>query len=75
MTNRPERSLASVREELTCLRDHVGNCGEVPDIFDRRIVTTRDRIFPSRNQVRSWGKQKCRLKKWPHFPFYSEQFP
>ncbi len=69
IANRPARSLISIREELTCLRDHVENCGEVPDIFNHHIVTTRDRIFPPRNQVRAWGKEKCSLKKWPHFPF------
>ncbi len=67
--NRPTRSLASVREELTCLHQHVRASHSVPDIFTRRIVTSRDRIFPARNQTRAWGNGRFLQKKLPHFPF------
>ncbi len=76
MDNRPKRTLASVREELACLHQYIRAAETTPrDIFSHRIVTTRDSIFPARNQLRAWGKQCSKQKKWPHFPFYSEQFP
>ncbi len=70
MHNRPARSVSSVREELISLRSAVQGAGSVPDIFSRRIVTMRDRIFPARNQLRAWGKPRTERMKWPHFPFY-----
>jgi biotin synthesis protein BioG len=73
--NRPKRTPVSVREELICLHKHIRAAETTPrDIFSHRIVTTRDRIFPARNQMRAWGKDRCEQHKWPHFPFYSEQF-
>jgi len=72
MTSRPVRSVSSVREELISLRSAVQGAGSTPDIFNRRIVTMRDRIFPARNQLRAWGKPRTKRMKWPHFPFYLE---
>lgn len=72
MNSRPGRSVSSVREELISLRSAVQRAGSVPDIFSRRIVTMRDRIFPARNQLRAWGKARAERMKWPHFPFYLE---
>ncbi|MCI5126770.1 MAG: DUF452 family protein [Candidatus Electrothrix sp. AR5] len=43
---------------------------DVPNIYTSRIVTGRDQIFPARNQVRAWGRKKCRTLSLPHFPFY-----
>ena len=73
MTNRPTRSVSSVREELISLRSAVQRAGSVPDIFNRRIVTMWDRIFPARNQLRAWGKARAERMKWPHFPFYLDE--
>jgi len=70
MRNRPVRSVSSVREELLSLKKAVQRTDPVPDIFSRRIVTMRDRIFPARNQLRAWGKPRTERMKWPHFPFY-----
>ncbi len=74
VANRPARSQASVREELACLHHHVNSSPPATDIYTRRIVTTRDRIFPARNQIRAWGRGKCEILPLPHFPFYPEQF-
>ncbi len=65
--NRPEEEL---KKELVSLRAACRIMPEVPDIFQRRIVTTRDRIFPPRNQIRSWDRDKCESIALPHFPFY-----
>ncbi len=74
MNNRPRRPVSSVRDELINLKSKVQQAGAVQDIFNRKIVTLRDRIFPGRNQLRAWGKQTCEQKKWSHFPFYGEEF-
>ncbi|HEB70967.1 MAG TPA: DUF452 family protein [Desulfobulbus sp.] len=73
MDNRPARSLSSVREELISLKEAVERTGSGPDIFSRRIVTMRDRVFPARNQLRAWGKARAERVKWPHFPFYLDE--
>ena len=65
--NRPEEEL---KKELVSLRAACRVMPEVPDIFQRRIVTTRDRIFPPRNQIRSWDRDNCESIALPHFPFY-----
>jgi len=74
LARRPRRSVSSVRDELVSLRENVQHSGEVQDIFTRKIVTMRDRIFPARNQVRAWGKQNSQQMKWSHFPFYQQVF-
>ena len=66
----PDRPPEELKEELIALRAACRNKPEVPDIFDRRIVTTRDRIFPARNQIRAWGRDNCESIALPHFPFY-----
>ncbi len=69
LAHQPNRSLASLRKELTALRTHINVTGPVQDIFTRRIVTRRDRVFPPRNQLRAWGKDNCERQAWTHFPF------
>lgn len=66
----PNRPLERLKEELVSLHAACRVMPEVPDIFHRRIVTTRDRIFPPRNQIRSWGRDNCESIALPHFPFY-----
>ena len=72
LCRRPQRACAELREELGCLHDLCRCSGDVPDIYSRRIVTSRDRIFPARNQLRAWGRQKCLAAALPHFPFYRQ---
>ncbi|MEA2114946.1 MAG: DUF452 family protein [Thermodesulfobacteriota bacterium] len=70
LNNRPNRPLEGLKEELVSLRAACRIMPEVPDIFQRRIVTSRDRIFPGRNQIRFWGRDNCESIALPHFPFY-----
>ncbi|HEB48983.1 MAG TPA: DUF452 family protein [Desulfobulbus sp.] len=72
--NRPHRSAADLRTELAWLKAACLGQGPGPDIFDQRIITSRDRIFPARNQKRSWRQAATGMRKWPHFPFYREDF-
>jgi biotin synthesis protein BioG len=66
----PARPLQELKEELIGLRSACRVQPEVEDIFDRRLVTSRDRIFPARNQVRAWGRDNVESIALPHFPFY-----
>ena len=70
LNHRPDRPLEELREELIALRTACRTRPEVPNIFNRRIVTTRDRIFPARNQIRAWSRDNCESIALPHFPFY-----
>ena len=66
----PARPLQELKEELIALRSACRLQPEAKDIFDRRLVTSRDRIFPARNQVRAWGRENIESIALPHFPFY-----
>jgi len=65
----PDRPVNELLEELAALRKF---CTGTPpgDIYTRRLVTGRDRIFPARNQLRAWGRDNCTVLPLPHFPFY-----
>jgi len=69
----PRRPLAELREELEQLHTLCRSGSvQLPDICGRRIVTARDRVFPARNQVRAWGRERCEVLPLPHFPFYQQ---
>lgn len=70
LRKRPQRSLEALFLELKALRLSVSRKPEGTDIFTRHGVTTRDKIFPARNQLRAWGKGNAVKLPWPHFPFY-----
>ena len=70
LNSRPRRSLESVRQELKTLRRVYAELGPGNDIFDHKLVGSRDRIFSARAQQRSWGKDNCHRIKAAHFPFY-----
>lgn len=69
--NRPRRPAESILEELVLLRRAYLEHGPSADIFTRRIVGSRDRIFPARSQLRAWGRDRCTVMQLPHFPFYA----
>ena len=71
LARRPQRSWQELCEELRCLRDLYRSTEVPPDIYSRRIVTSRDRIFPARNQLRAWGRDRCDALPLPHFPFFN----
>jgi biotin synthesis protein BioG len=68
----PDRPLQELKEELMNLRSACRMQPEVKDIFNSRLVTSRDRIFPARNQIRAWGRDNCKSIPLPHFPFYQQ---
>ncbi len=70
LNHQPNRPLQELREELITLHSACQIRPKVPDIFDHHTVTSRDRIFPPRNQIRAWGRNNCESAALPHFPFY-----
>lgn len=68
--NKPCRSPKSMLTELQTLRQLYETLGPGEDIFNRKLVGSRDRIFPARSQLHSWGKKNCERIKAAHFPFY-----
>lgn len=70
LTHRPQRPLEELREEMAAFRDAFVDAGPGQDIYTCKIITSRDRIFSGRNQVRAWGKGCGDVQNWPHFPFY-----
>jgi len=70
LAHRPQRDLPGLRDEMAACRDAFLSAGPGRDIYSRVIVTSRDRIFSGRNQLRAWGKERGEVAPWPHFPFY-----
>ncbi len=70
LDTRPDRPPAEMKEELIALRTACRKRPEAEDIFEHHIVTARDRIFPTRNQIRAWGRKNCATVALSHFPFY-----
>lgn len=69
--HQPHRDLEDMRSELAFLYRSSLRARRTPDIFNRHVITGRDRIFSARNQMRAWGRQpETRTEPWPHFPFY-----
>ena len=72
LAHHPKRTVSELREELEAFRAAFYRLGSGRNIFSKKIITSRDRIFSARNQLRAWGKDNgTRVAPWPHFPFYS----
>jgi biotin synthesis protein BioG len=69
LANKPQRDLHSLHDEMKAFRASVLQYGPGSDIFTHKIITSRDRIFSGRNQLRAWGKDSGTVRNWPHFPF------
>ncbi|MCL2790650.1 MAG: DUF452 family protein [Desulfobulbus sp.] len=70
LAHRPQRTLSGLRDEMAACRDAFLRSGPGDDIYSRALITSRDRIFSGRNQLRAWGKGRGDVTAWPHFPFY-----
>lgn len=70
LASRPRRPMHELREEMAAFRAAVLAAAPVRDIYTKKIVTSRDRIFIGRNQLRAWGRDTATVHAWPHFPFY-----
>lgn len=70
LDHRPQRDLVALRQEMESFRAAAQRFGPATDIYTHKIITSRDRIFSGRNQMRAWGKGQGQVCNWPHFPFY-----
>ena len=70
LANRPQRTLDQLAREMAAFQEAYEQFGPGTDIYTRKIITSRDRIFSGRNQIRAWGKGHGVVRNWPHFPFY-----
>lgn len=70
LSQRPQRDIAALAQEMEAFRDAYGQFGPGTDLYNRKIITSRDRIFSARNQMRAWGKGAGIVRPWPHFPYY-----
>mgnify|MGYP001209346446 CR=1 FL=1 len=70
LANRPRRPAEEIRAELCALRAHYLAHGPAADIYSRKLVGSRDRVFAARAQIRCWGREKSHCVQGPHFPFY-----
>lgn len=71
LSSRPQRDFKDIYQELQAFKDHYQAAGTALDMYTHKIITSRDRIFPLKNQIRSWGKQVAQKEKVPHFPFFT----
>lgn len=70
LANPPQRDLPGLRDEMAAFRDAFLGSGPGRDLYTHKIVTSRDRIFSGRNQMRAWGKGCGVVHNWPHFPYF-----
>jgi biotin synthesis protein BioG len=75
LASRPHRPVEEIRAELAALRSHYLERGPAPDIYARKLVGSRDRVFAARAQVRCWGRDGCHTFRGPHSPFYELGWP
>lgn len=71
LRHRPQRPADNMLAELVMLRCAYLEHGPAADIFTRKIIGSRDRIFPARSQLRAWDKDHSTVLPLPHFPFYA----
>lgn len=69
--NKPRRPDSELAVELNTLRDTYRREGTAPNIYTNVLLTSRDQVFPLRNQLRAWKGVESRRMNWTHFPFYS----
>jgi biotin synthesis protein BioG len=73
LAHRPRRDVGDLGKEMEAFHEAYQHFGPGVDIYSRKIITSRDRIFSGRNQMRAWGKGCGTVCNWPHFPFFLVQ--
>ncbi len=70
LAHRPRRGIVELRDELAALWRLSLEEAPPADHFTTVVVGQRDRVIPARNQLRAWGRARCRLYPLPHFFFH-----
>ncbi len=70
LKNKPQRSLVDQHNELQAIYDDRTVKDEKNSIFSHIIISDRDRIVPTTNQLRYWQNSVITTIQGCHFPFY-----
>ncbi len=70
LENPPGRSLDGQRRELEILLQESRQIDEAESLYTHVVISSKDRIFPSRNQYRFWQRSGVKTIEGSHFPFY-----
>lgn len=67
----PRRSVADQQQELAALLETAVCKVEEEPVYTTAIVSNRDLIMPTKNQLRFWPEKRVKLVDGSHFLFYS----
>jgi biotin synthesis protein BioG len=70
MANRPRRSGHDQLAELETIGKETAVLNEADSIYTEVVVSTKDVIVPTRNQLQFWRKSPVKSLDAAHFPFY-----
>ncbi|MEE4241571.1 MAG: pimeloyl-ACP methyl esterase BioG family protein [Desulfopila sp.] len=70
LENQPKRSLNSQKCELKTILQEAEQEEEVRSMYSHVLISSKDRIFPSKNQHQFWRSSDVKTIDEPHFPFY-----
>lgn len=71
LNQQPRRSVADQKNELAALLETVVCKVEEDPIYTTAIVSSRDLIMPTKNQLRFWPEKRVTRVDGSHFLFYS----
>lgn len=73
MNNRPQRAIDDIKNELAAIMTDLQKTDWESSIYTDILISDKDMIIPTKNQLRFWTKAKAREVKRlesGHFPFY-----
>ncbi len=68
--NKPGRTIESQIEELKVISKYMGCTDEDKSIFTDIVISKKDLVIPTSNQIRFWKNNTTSLIDGYHFPFY-----
>lgn len=71
LSNQPQRSVESQRNELAVLLETAQGHSREKSIYDCAFVSEHDFIMPTKNQLDFWPEKIVRQIDGTHFPFYA----
>lgn len=70
LINSPQRNIEDLRNELQKISEISQPIARSESIYTDVIVTDRDYIMPTSNQLEFWSGSRVHILNAPHFPFY-----
>lgn len=70
LLNSPGRELEDQKEELAWYLKNVDCLEQGKSIYETVVVSGKDRIVPTSNQIEFWGQERVIQIEGSHFPFY-----